>query len=62
VRHGSRGWPARVARMAGGGGDVRGAVIRALPTGVEQNRMFRFLNPEVLVFEFFTPGYYSVCY
>ena len=34
-RHGSRGWPARVARMAGGGGDVRCAAIRALPTGAE---------------------------
>jgi len=31
-RHGSRGWLAHVARMAGGGGDVRHAAIRALPT------------------------------
>ena len=57
--HGIRGWPARGTRMAGGGGDVRRAVIRALPTGAEQNRMFRFLNPEVPVFEFFTSGCYT---
>ena len=28
-RHGTRGWPAHGARMAGGGGDVRRATIRA---------------------------------
>jgi len=29
------GWPARGTRMAGGGGDVRRAAIRALRTGAE---------------------------
>ena len=28
-RHGSQGWPARCARMAGSGGDTRGAPSRA---------------------------------
>ena len=43
-RHSTRGWPARVARMAAGGGDVRRAAIRALPTGAK-------LKPEVPVFK-----------
>ena len=30
-----RGWPVRGTRMAGGGGNVRRAAIRALPTGAE---------------------------
>src|SRR6185312_4539527 len=54
-RHGSRGWPARVARMAGGGGDVRRAAIRALPTGAK-------LKPEVPVFKTGASGIYSGCY
>ena len=57
--HGSRGWPARVARMAGGGGDVRRAAIRALPTKQSKTVCFGFWNPEVLIFEVFIPGCYK---
>ena len=35
-RHGTRGWPAHGVRMAGGGGDVRRATIRARLAEVEQ--------------------------
>ena len=46
---------ARGTRIGGGGGDVRRAAIRALPTGAE-------LKPEVLVFEPGASGIYSGFY
>ena len=46
---------ARGTRIGGGGGDVRRAAIRALPTGAE-------LKSEVPVFKPGASGIYSGCY